>query len=67
MLRGAHASRLADSQVALLFVGLRALLLVVPGLVIPTFTRIFVDDFLIGGRACMVKPLLWSMAAAPSS
>jgi NHLM bacteriocin system ABC transporter peptidase/ATP-binding protein len=57
----ALTSRLADSQTALLFVTCVALLLVVPGLVVPTFTRIFVDDFLIGGRQWMVKPLLWSM------
>jgi NHLM bacteriocin system ABC transporter peptidase/ATP-binding protein len=57
----ALTSRLADSQVALLFVTCVALLLVVPGLVIPTFSRIFIDDFLIGGHHWMVKPLLWSM------
>jgi len=59
---GALTSRLADSQVALLFIMCVALLLVVPGLVVPTFTRIFVDDFLIGGHQWMVKPLLWGMA-----
>lgn len=53
--------RLADSNEALIFVMVVALLLVVPGLVVPTFTRVFVDDFLIGGRVWMVKPLLWSM------
>ena len=36
--------RLAGSEGALLFVVLCGLLLVVPGLVVPTFTRIFVDD-----------------------
>jgi NHLM bacteriocin system ABC transporter peptidase/ATP-binding protein len=53
--------RLGDSHVALLFVTCVALLLVVPGLVVPTFTRIFIDDYLIGGHDWMVKPLLWSM------
>ena len=60
-MRAALTSRLEDSHVALLFVTCVALLLVVPGLVVPTFTRIFVDDYLIGGRQWMVKPLLWSM------
>jgi NHLM bacteriocin system ABC transporter peptidase/ATP-binding protein len=53
--------RLGDSRQALLYVMVVALLLVIPGLVVPTFTRVFVDDFLIGGRTWMVKPLLWSM------
>lgn len=60
-MRASLTRRLADSQVALLFVMCVALLLVVPGLVVPTFTRIFVDDFLIGGHKWMVKPLLWAM------
>ena len=55
------ARRLGDSREALAFVMVVALLLVIPGLVVPTFTRVFVDDFLIGGRAWMVKPLLWTM------
>jgi len=55
-------ARLADSHVALLYVMLCGLLLVVPGLVVPTFTRVFVDDYLIGGRAFMVRPLLLAMA-----
>jgi NHLM bacteriocin system ABC transporter peptidase/ATP-binding protein len=57
-------SRLADSQVALLYVTLCGLLLVVPGLVIPTFSRIFIDDYLIGQKEFMVKPLLWAMGFA---
>ncbi len=60
-MRAALTRRLADSQVALLFIMCVALLLVVPGLVVPTFTRIFVDDFLIGGHQWMVKPLLLGM------
>jgi NHLM bacteriocin system ABC transporter peptidase/ATP-binding protein len=54
-------SRLADSQLALLYVMLCGLLLVVPGLVVPTFTRVFIDEFLIGNRGFMVKPLLMAM------
>ena len=38
-------SRLAGSEVALAFVVLAGLALVIPGLVIPTFSKIFVDDF----------------------
>jgi NHLM bacteriocin system ABC transporter peptidase/ATP-binding protein len=55
-------ARLADSRAALLYVMLCGLLLVVPGLVVPTFTRVFIDDYLIGNRDFMVRPLLMAMA-----
>lgn len=55
-------ARLADSSLALIFVMLCGLLLVVPGLVVPTFTRVFIDEYLIGNRGFMVKPLLMAMA-----
>ncbi len=61
MLRSLRA-RLADSRLALLYVLLCGLLLVIPGLVVPTFTRIFIDEYLVGGRAFMVPPLLMAMA-----
>ena len=34
-----------------------------PRLVIPTFTRIFIDDYLVGSQEWIVRPLLWFMAA----
>lgn len=55
-------SRLRQSKLAMLYVTLCGLLLVAPGLVVPTFTRIFVDDYLIGGREMIVRPLLLAMA-----
>ena len=61
MLRSLRA-RLADSRLALLYVMLCGLLLVVPGLVVPTFTRIFIDEYLVGNRAFIVPPLLMAMA-----
>ncbi|MBI4326381.1 MAG: NHLP family bacteriocin export ABC transporter peptidase/permease/ATPase subunit [Chloroflexi bacterium] len=54
-------SRLAGSEVALAFVVLAGLALVIPGLVIPTFSKIFVDDFLIGGKTNWIGPLLLGM------
>jgi NHLM bacteriocin system ABC transporter peptidase/ATP-binding protein len=54
-------SRLADSQLALIYVMLVGLMLVIPGLVVPTFTRIFIDEYLVGNRAFMVPPLLLAM------
>jgi NHLM bacteriocin system ABC transporter peptidase/ATP-binding protein len=59
----ALGERLADSYAALAYVSACGLLLVLPGLVIPTFARVFVDDYLVGGRAFMIGPLLWTMAA----
>ncbi len=56
-------ARLADSRLALIYVMLCGLLLVVPGLVVPTFSRIFIDEYLIGNRGFMVKPLLMAMGA----
>jgi NHLM bacteriocin system ABC transporter peptidase/ATP-binding protein len=61
MWRSLH-SRLADSQMALLYVMLCGLLLVIPGLVVPTFTRVFIDEYLIGNRVFVVPPLLMAMA-----
>lgn len=42
--------RLARSKTALAFLLLASLFLVIPGMVIPTFSRIFVDDILVGGK-----------------
>jgi NHLM bacteriocin system ABC transporter peptidase/ATP-binding protein len=59
---GALRRRLAGSETALAFVVLAGLALVVPGLVIPTFSRIFVDDVLIGGRLNWMGALVVGMA-----
>lgn len=54
-------SRLAGSEVGLSFVVLAGLALVVPGLVIPTFSRVFVDEILVRGRDHWLPPLLLGM------
>jgi NHLM bacteriocin system ABC transporter peptidase/ATP-binding protein len=56
--------RLTGSEAALTFTVLCGLFLVVPGLIIPTFTRIFIDDYLVGGQGWIVRPLLLAMAGA---
>jgi NHLM bacteriocin system ABC transporter peptidase/ATP-binding protein len=53
--------RLIGSEGALLYVMLCGLLLVIPGLVVPTFTRIFIDDYLVGSQEWIVTPLMWFM------
>ena len=50
--------RLAKSKVALLFLMLVGLALVIPGLIIPTFSRIFIDDILVNGKNEWIKPLI---------
>jgi NHLM bacteriocin system ABC transporter peptidase/ATP-binding protein len=60
-LAGSLARRLPGIRLALAFVVLAGLLLVGPGLVIPTFGRVLVDYLLIGGATHWLKPLLLAM------
>jgi len=54
--------RLKGSEMALAYVILVGLALVIPGLVIPVFSKIFVDDILLGGKGNWLGPLLLGMA-----
>lgn len=54
--------RLKGSALPLNFIILAGLALVLPGLVIPTFTKIFIDDILIAGRKDWITILLIIMA-----
>ncbi|MEZ0093833.1 NHLP family bacteriocin export ABC transporter peptidase/permease/ATPase subunit [Streptacidiphilus sp. EB129] len=49
---------------ALLLVLLASLLLVVPGLIAPAFSRVFIDNILVGGEQTYLCPLLGVMVAA---
>ena len=53
--------RLAGSQAALAYLLLAGIALVIPGLVIPIFSRIFVDSILIHGLRGWLLPLLVGM------
>jgi len=53
--------RLAGSELALTYVVLASLALVIPGLLVPTFSRVFVDNVLVGGLHDWVRPLLIGM------
>lgn len=55
--------RLHSVQSALVFLVIVGLLMVIPGLIIPAFSRIFIDDLLLAGRSEWLKPLLWCMGA----
>jgi len=54
--------RLPGSRLALTYVFFSTLALAIPNLVVPAFTRIYTDDFLIGGKASWLRPLLLVMA-----
>ena len=53
--------RLVGAHSALLFVILAGLLLVMPGLVTPVFSKLFVDGILLDGRTDWLRPLLVGM------
>lgn len=54
--------RLVGSRIALSYAVITGLFLVIPGLVIPAFSRVFVDDILLGGLNDWLRPLLLGMA-----
>lgn len=51
-------SRMASDRPALIFAALAGLFMVVPGMVIPVFTRLFVDRILIGSQMSWFLPIL---------
>lgn len=56
--------RLATCKSALFFTMICALFMVVPGLVIPFFTQIFIDNVIAGGMDGWFKPMLLAMLIA---
>jgi NHLM bacteriocin system ABC transporter peptidase/ATP-binding protein len=61
-LLAAMRKRLQGSEWALAFVVLASLGLVVPGIVIPVFSQIFIDQYLVQGSQRIIVPLLVGMA-----
>jgi NHLM bacteriocin system ABC transporter peptidase/ATP-binding protein len=60
-MKAALHRRLKGSENALIFAILCGLFLVIPGLVVPTFSRVFIDEVLVGNRNSFLKPLLIGM------
>jgi NHLM bacteriocin system ABC transporter peptidase/ATP-binding protein len=60
-LLGSLKKRLVAARAALAFVVLVGLALVVPGLVVPVFSKVFVDSVLLEGRHDWLEPLLLAM------
>jgi NHLM bacteriocin system ABC transporter peptidase/ATP-binding protein len=54
-------ARLKGSEKALFYAVLTGLLLVIPGLLIPTYTKVFVDEVLVARREVWLRPLLIGM------
>lgn len=54
-------SRLPLSEPALAYLILAGLALVIPGLVLPVFTKTFIDEYLIGRMDSWIKPVLLGM------
>jgi NHLM bacteriocin system ABC transporter peptidase/ATP-binding protein len=53
--------RLDGCYTAVVFTVLAGLFMVIPGLVIPTFSKIFVDDILVAGMTGWIQPLVLAM------
>lgn len=53
--------RLAGSEIALAFIIILGLAMVIPGLVIPVFTKIYIDDILLANRDNWLRLLLLGM------
>ncbi|HET9210900.1 MAG TPA: NHLP family bacteriocin export ABC transporter peptidase/permease/ATPase subunit [Thermoanaerobaculia bacterium] len=56
--------RLTGSRAALVFVFLAGLALAIPSLVVPVFSKVFVDSVLLEGRRDWLPPLLFGMGLA---
>jgi len=54
-------TRISSSKLSVVFIVLASLFLVVPGLVIPSFTQIFIDKYLVNQVTGFVMPLLLVM------
>lgn len=54
--------RLEGSRTPLTFVVIVSLFLVIPGLLVPFFAKVFIDDYLVRGQQDWIRPLLLGMA-----
>ncbi len=57
------ASRVTHSKMSIVYIILVSLFLVIPGLVIPSFTKIFIDKYLVNGISEFIMPLLLIMGS----
>lgn len=57
------ASRVKHSKLSITYIIIASLFLVIPGLVIPSFTKIFIDKYLVNGVSEFIMPLLLVMGS----
>lgn len=57
------SARVSNSKISVIYLIIASLFLVVPGLVIPSFIKIFIDKYLVNGYSGFVMPLLLIMGA----
>lgn len=56
------ASRVTNSKMSITYIIIASLFLVIPGLIIPSFTKIFIDKYLVNGISEFIMPLLLVMS-----
>lgn len=56
------SSRITNSKLGIIYIVLASLFLVVPGLVVPSFLKVFIDKYLVNNISGFVMPLLLVMA-----
>lgn len=57
------SSRISNSKMSIFYIIIASLFLVIPGLVIPSFLKVFIDKFLVNNFSGFVMPLLLIMGA----
>ena len=57
-------SRLKGNESAAIFVSISAILIIIPGLIIPLFTKVFIDEILIKGQHSWMMGLMLAMGGA---
>lgn len=57
-------TRISASKMSVVYIILASLFLVIPGLIIPSFTQVFIDKYLINQTSDFVMPLLLVMGGA---
>jgi NHLM bacteriocin system ABC transporter peptidase/ATP-binding protein len=63
-LMAALRRRISGFEIGLSFALLTGLLLIIPNIVNPAFTRVFIDQYLIGDKTDILRPLLSCMAVS---
>ena len=63
-LAAALRRRVSGFEIGLAFALLTGLLIIIPNIVNPAFTRVFIDEYLVGDKQDILRPLLSSMAVS---